>query len=128
MRARRSCGTLGRNMDMTVARLAVPLVLCSFSALADQVTPAPVHYELRLIHIFEGKEPKHVFVIGDSGFTSVETLKGFLGTLPAGSSIRWAPGCDRFEKEPLLSSERDMREFSAFLKRRGISFVLVPSG
>jgi hypothetical protein len=67
-------------------------------------------------------------VIGDSGFTSVESLKEFLGRLPAGSEIKWAPGCERFGKEPLLSSEKDLEEFKTFLKEKGVSFVLVPSG
>lgn len=97
-------------------------------ALADQETRQPVEYELKLVHIFEGKDPKHIFVIGESGFTTVESLKAFLNTLPAGSTIRWAPGCERFGKEPLLSSEKDMEEFKAFLNQKGISFVLVPSG
>ena len=109
-------------------KLSVFLALCVVPVLLGQGSPAPVQYELRLIHIFEGKEPQHIFVIGDSGFTSVESLKAFLGTLPPGSEIRWAPGCERFGREPLLSSEKDMEEFRTFLQEKGISFVLVPSG
>ena len=109
-------------------KLSVFLALCAVPVLMARVNPSPVKYELRLIHIFEGKELQHIFVIGDSGFTSVESLKEFLGTLPAGSEIKWAPGCERFGKEPLLSSEKDLEEFKTFLKEKGISFVLVPSG
>ena len=109
-------------------KLSVCLALCAVPVLMGQVNRSPVQYELRLIHIFEGKEPQHVFVIGDSGFTSVDSLKAFLGTLPSGSEIKWAPGCERFGKEPLLSSEKDLEEFKTFLKEKGISFVLVPSG
>ena len=109
-------------------KLSVFLALCAVPVLMGQVNPSPAKYELRLIHIFEGKEPQHIFVIGDSGFTSVESLKEFLGRLPAGSEIKWAPGCERFGKEPLLSSEKDLEEFKTFLEEKGISFVLVPSG
>jgi hypothetical protein len=104
------------------------LCLAALSASAAQDAQEPVQYELKLVHIFEGKEPRHIFVIGDSGFTTVESLKGFLSALPKGSSLRWDPGCVRFGKEPLLSSEKDMEDFRAFLTQRGISLVLVPSG
>ncbi len=88
----------------------------------------PQKYELRLIYIFEQKEPEYIFTIGDSGFKTVDSLKNFLGSLPAGSEVKWAPGCTRFGKEPLLSSEKDMDEFRSFLKKKGITFVLVPAG
>ena len=110
-------------------RAPLPLLLASFLLPAYPArSEPPRQYELRLIHIFEGREPEHVFVIGDSGFRTVESLKGFLATLPPGSEVRWAPGCERFGKEPLLSSEEEMEEFRAFLKQRGLVFVLVPSG
>jgi len=106
---------------LTLAALCTP---CAHAAESD----APAKYELRLIHLFDGKEPEYIFAIGDSGFRTVESLKSFLATLPAGSEIRWAPGCERFDDEPLLSSEKDMEAFKAFLKQKRISFVLVPSG
>lgn len=101
---------------------------CTSPAPGAETSRPPVEYELKLVHVFEGTETKHFFVIGESGFTTVESLKSFLGTLPAGSTVRWAPGCERFEKEPLLSSEKDLEAFRAFLKQKGISFILVPSG
>ena len=110
-------------------RVALLLALCALPVFADQPARSPpVQIELRLVHIFEGTETKHIFVIGDSGFTSVESLKDYLGTLPHGSEVRWAPGCDRFGNEPLLSSEKDLNEFRAFLSQKGIKLVLVPSG
>jgi hypothetical protein len=114
---------------MNMHRLCLTLLcLAVLPASAAQATQEPAQYELKLVHIFEGKEATHIFVIGDSGFTTVESLKGFLTTLPKGSSLRWDPGCARFGKEPLLSSEKDMEDFRAFLAQRGISLVLVPSG
>ena len=97
------------DLGMRVALLTIFLLLCAPPAHAGQSEP-PVKYELRLIHVFDGKQPEYIFAIGDSGFRTVESLKTFLGTLPAGSEIRWAPGCERFENEPLLSSEKDMEE------------------
>ena len=94
---------------MRVALLPILLWLCAPPAYAGQTEP-PVKYELRLVHVFDGKQPEYIFAIGDSGFRTVESLKTFLGTLPACSEIRWAPGCERFENEPLLSSEKDMEE------------------
>ena len=88
----------------------------------------PPRYELKLVGIYEGAKPEYIFVIGDSGFRTVESLKQFLGGLHEGSELRWAPGCERFGDEPLLSSEKDLAEFREFLKERGIKFTLVPSG
>jgi hypothetical protein len=115
-------------MRPSVAVLSIVLAQCVLPAFAGQATPEPLKIELKLIHIFEGPEPTHLFVIGDSGFTTVESLKGFLSTLPAGSEIKWAPGCMKFGKEPLLSSEKDLEAFKLFLKREGLSLRLIPSG
>jgi hypothetical protein len=89
------------DLGMRVALLPILLWLCAPPAYAGQTEP-PVKYELRLIHVFDGKQPEYIFAIGDSGFRTVESLKTFLGTLPAGSEIRWAPGGERFGNEPLL--------------------------
>jgi hypothetical protein len=88
----------------------------------------PGKHELQLIYVFEGGKPEFIFVIGQSGFKSVAALEKYLETLPAGSELRWAPGCERFGGEPLLSSEQETQAFRDFLARRGIRFVLVPSG
>ena len=87
-----------------------------------------VKHELQLIYVFEGQKTEFIFVIGQSGFKSVASLKQYLETLPPGSELRWAPGCDRLGGEPLLSSESDMHAFRDFLAAHGIKFVLVPSG
>ena len=88
----------------------------------------PVERELHLIYVFEGEAPEFFFVIGQSGFKSVESLKKHLETWPPGSELKWAPGCIRFGGEPLLSSQKDLEAFRAFLEQRKIKFVLVPSG
>jgi hypothetical protein len=112
----------------TITALATLLAVAVLTVPDARAAPEPMQLELKLIHIFEGAEPTHLFVIGDSGFTSVDSLKAFLGTLPPGSEIKWDPGCVRFGKEPLLSSAKDLADFRAFLKREGLSLTLVPSG
>jgi len=98
------------------------------SAFAGDGEGEPIKRELELIYLFEGPAPQFIFVIGQSGFRSVEALKQHLETWPAGSELRWAPGCVRLGGEPLLSSEEEMAAFRGFLAERGIHFVLVPSG
>jgi hypothetical protein len=88
----------------------------------------PVRRELQLIYVFEGEAPEFLFVIGQSGFKSVESLKKHLETWPPGSELEFAPGCIRIGGEPLLSSEKEMAAFKAFLAQHEIKFVLVPSG
>ena len=88
----------------------------------------PVVYELKLVYIFETPEPEFVFVVGNSGFKSVVSLKSFIATLPPGTTLRWDPGCIRLGDEPLLSSEHEMAEFQAFCLEHQIHFDLVPSG
>ena len=119
---------MGKKMKSALVALAVLLTLFGQHGLSQESKREPEKYELKLIYIFEGKAPEFIFVIGDSGFKSVEKLKHFLGQLPKGSEITWAPGCERFGKEPLLSSEKDMKAFRSFLDEKGIKFVLVPSG
>ena len=104
------------------------ILLCVTAAVADEPKAGPVKRELQLIYVFENPKPEYIFVIGQAGFKSVAALKAHLETWPAGSELRWAPGCERFGDEPLLSSEAEMKAFRAFLAKRKITFVLVPSG
>ena len=118
---------------LLTARIPRPLArrlapFCLFLAASTALAQPPTTYELKLVHIFEGAQTEHVFVVGESGFRSVESLKAFLATLPKGSEVRWAPGCVRFGNEPLLSSEADLAAFRAFLDKKGIKLTLVPSG
>ena len=109
----------------------VPVFLIIFfistPILSGENNRKPEKYELKLIYIFEAKEPEFIYAIGNSGFRSVEKLKNFLGELPPGSEIMWDPGCLRFGSEPLLSSEKDMKAFRIFLEGRGIKLNIIPS-
>jgi hypothetical protein len=90
--------------------------------------PAPLTYELQLVYVFEATPVEYLFVIGNSGFRSVASLQRFLETLPRGTTIRWAPGCERLGSEPLLSSPRDMAKFADFCRDHGIKLIVVPAG
>jgi hypothetical protein len=85
-------------------------------------------YRMELVYIFEASPTEFIFVVGNAGFKSVDSLKKFLSTLPSGSILEWAPGCRRMGGEPLLSSEQEMQEFEVFCLERNIKFVLIPSG
>jgi hypothetical protein len=104
------------------------LMVAGLFGSSGEVQREPIKSELRLIYVFEEPKTAFIFVIGQSGFTSTTSLKRYLSTWPPGSELKWAPGCIRFGGEPLLSSEEEMKAFRAFLKKRGIRFVLVPSG
>jgi hypothetical protein len=92
-----------------------------------QLPPQP-KYRLELIYISDLGSQEHIFVVGNMGFKSVESLKKFVGDLPPGSILEWAPGCRRSGGEPLLSSPQDMEGFRAFCVAKQINFILVPSG
>ncbi len=111
---------------MNLALAGVLLVFCSQAAPASQSQTIP--YELSLVYIFDATPTEFVFVIGNSGFKTVASLERFIATLPAGTTIRWNPGCERLGGEPLLSSEREMAKFVSFCREHRINFVLVPSG
>ena len=106
---------------------AVTSILLAGSA-AAQAAEEPPKYELRLVYLFDGPQTEFVFVIGNTGFRSVAGLREFLASRPAGTTVRWSPGCVRLGGEPLLSSDSEMDEFREFCREHGIEFVLVPSG
>jgi len=108
------------------------LLLAGASAAAQEaprVAP-PVKYRLELVRIVESYPTEYVFVLGGVGFKSVDSLKKFLGALPAGSIVEWAPGCKRSGDEPLISigQEWELAEFRAFCEATKIEFILLPSG
>ena len=108
--------------------LLVVLLAPSHARAQEGVQPPPAKYRMELVYIFEADSPEFIFVVGNAGFKSVAALKKFLGSLPPGSALEWAPGCRRIGGEPLLSSEQEMGEFKAFCAEKSINFVLVPSG
>lgn len=95
---------------------------------AENAGEPPPAYELHLVYVFEAAEPESLFVIGNSGFRTVASLKAFLASLPAGTKLTWRPGCLRMGGESLLSSEEEMEEFRRLCLDHEIDFVLVPSG
>jgi hypothetical protein len=113
-----------------IAATAIVVALTGGSARAlqdaDLDEAKPAVYELTLVYVFETPEPE--FVVGNSGFKSVASLKLFIASLPPGITLRWNPGCVRLGGEPLLSSESEMADFRAFCLEHQIDFVLVPSG
>ena len=108
--------------------LSVILLLAFLRADAQENVPPPPKYRMELVYIFEADATEFIFVVGNSGFKSVASLKKFLSDLPTGSTLEWAPGCKRIGSEPLLSSESEMEDFKAFCAERNINFILVPSG
>src|SRR4051812_2382657 len=90
--------------------------------------PASVTYKMQLVWIAGTEPAEWVFVVGQVGFKSLDSFKEFVGRLPKGSTLEWAPGCKRIGGEPLLSSEEEMEGFRKFCEERVIRFVLVPSG
>lgn len=109
------------------------ILLLAGASAAAQETPAdapPEKYRLELVRIVKSYPTDYVFVLGTVGFRSVDSLKKFLGTLPAGSIVEWAPGCMRSGDEPLISigQEQELAEFRAFCETKKIDFILVPSG
>jgi|GEM_PF-1741701 len=112
--------------------LLCTLVLLLFVVLAvrpqENGQLLPTKYRMELVYIFEPGPTEYIFVIGNTGFRSVDSLKEFLGKLPAGSTIEWAPGCRTPLGAPLLSSEQEMEDFKAFCAEKNLNFVLVPSG
>jgi len=84
------------------AAAAIASILSLTAAIAESRPEPPPVYEMKLI--FVGEAPvESLFVIGNSGFRTVEALKSFLSRLPAGARLTWNPGCIRFGEEPLLS-------------------------
>ena len=102
-------------------------VLPAYAQENAQPQPPP-KYRMELVYVFDADSPEFVFVIGNTGFKSVASLKKFLGSLPAGSILEWAPGCMRIGNAPLLSSEQEIEDFKAFCAEKNIEFVLIPSG
>lgn len=58
-------------------------------------SPPPPKYRMELVYIFGSDSTEFVFVIGNIGFKSVASLKEYVGNLPTGSTVEWAPGCKR---------------------------------
>lgn len=116
----------------TLFHAALALSTTVLASAREPEAPPSLKYRMELVYIFETEEPnattESIIVIGNSGFRSLAALKRFVGGLPRGAVLEWAPGCVRLGGELLLSSPRDMEEFRLFCKERGIVFILHPSG
>ena len=108
--------------------LSVILLSAVLYVNAREGAPPPAKHRMELVYIFEAGSTEFIFVIGNAGFKSVASLKKFVGSLPPGSILEWAPGCLRMGGEPLLSSGQEMEDFKAFCAERNITFILLPSG
>jgi hypothetical protein len=116
------------NVVTATVALGILTALTLVHAAKARTEEAPPVYELTLVSVFESSEPEFLFVIGNNGFRSVASLETFLASRPAGTILRWNPGCVRLGGEPLLASETEMEDFRAFCREHQIDFVLVPSG
>jgi hypothetical protein len=96
------------------------------SAQYSAARPQPLVCDMRLVYVFETTPTEYVFVIGDSGFKTVRALEKYLATLPAGTTVRWRQGCERFGGEP-LSSERELETFRQFCKAHRLSLEIESS-
>src|ERR1700752_5369412 len=87
---------------------------------AQDIAPPqpPEKYRMELVYIFEPGFIEYIFVIGNVGFKSITSLKNFVGNLPAGCTLEWAPGGVRRGGEPLLSSEQELADFKVFCDKR----------
>jgi hypothetical protein len=110
-----------------LALILLSVALCA-RAQDDARPQPPPKYRMELVYIFEAGSTEFIFVVGNVGFKTVASLKDFVGGLPPGSTLEWAPGCRRIGGEPLLSSEQEMEEFKLFCADKKIDFVLIPSG
>lgn len=107
---------------------AILFFTIKFVPAQEKAPPPPPKLRMELVYIFEADLTEFIFVIGNTGFKTVDSLKKFVSTLPPGSTLEWAPGCIRFGKEPLISSEQEIESFKDFCAKSGVKFILIPSG
>ena len=108
-----------------------PVLMTALVFVAALVAPAAgSDLELHLVRVFDNPKGKteYVLVVGDVGFRSVKGFKRFVARLEPGTVLRWAPGCERFGDEPLLSDPKQLETFRRFATRHRINFVLIPAG
>ena len=118
---------------MRTSFLAVLALSIAVLASAQEPKASPtLRYRMELVYIFETEKPslttESIIVIGNSGFKSLAALKQFVAALQRGAVLEWAPGCERLGGELLLSSAKEMEDFRVFCRKRGIAFILHPSG
>ena len=122
---------LKREGEIKIVGLLLLLAITTQGMSAEKSIEA-AKYELALVWVADRamkKEPAYIFTINNVvGFSTVVDLKKYIETMPKGSILRWAPGCDRMGDEPLLASEKDLKEFKSFCEKHDIELVMIPSG
>ncbi len=88
---------------------------------------APITYPLKLVYIFEEQKTEFLFVIGDVGFKSIDSLKKFIEKLPTGTTIEFQPTCKAQNDAP-LSKDVEINNLKEFCKTHSINFTVRPSG
>jgi hypothetical protein len=111
-------------------RLVLMVALALVSSSACVAFAGGSDFELHLVRVFDNPKGKteYVLVVGDVGFHSVKAFKGFAARLEPGTVLRWAPGCERFGDEPLLSHPKQLEAFQRFAAHHGVKFMLTPAG
>ena len=114
-------------------------VILGVALLAAGLFPArgaepPAKYRMEVVTIADATPREEVVVIvfpgGGFAFKTLLGLERFVAGLPKDSSLEWAPGCDRRGRDAggLLSSAEQVAAFRTYCKKRGVNFVLIPSG
>lgn len=103
------------------------LVMVLLPGMVSAQQPVPAK-KLVLEVAWEPEENLEVIVADGLRFSSVDTLKKFLDKQPVGTTVVWDPGCVRIGDNPLLSSAREIKDLRAYLEKRGLKFVVMPSG
>jgi len=109
--------------------LIILLNVCLKTSYTEEIKkPEPQKWELKLIYMLDEAPPKYIYLLGQTGFKSIESLKKFIGSLPQGTTIEWNPGCERMGDEPLLNDKKAMDDFKKYCEQHGIKLILIPSG
>jgi len=124
--------TLAKGFICEMKPLIVITLICTqiFTVFAQNAERKPENLTMTLASIADAAEPnQYIFIMnGVVAFKTLDGLKRHLMNEPKGSTLTWAPGCDRMGQEPLLRSKQEMQDFMTFCDSIGLKFVLVPSG
>ncbi len=95
----------------------------------SQSPDAPGKYKLELIRVADSEPVECLRTIQgfDVGYKSLysPTLRQWVKSRSAGSSIEWFQSCKQMGCEP---TEKETKDFQAFCKAEGKAFIVHPSG
>ncbi len=110
------------------AKLAPPALPTPIDPNSPAAFP-PQHQYLQILSTSRGPSSQYLFLIGPRTLvTTVKDLKAHLASLPPGSSITWAPGCDVEDHGPFYRDQISLLELIDLCKSHNITFILIPSG